>query len=201
MHGLDGCADLRVGEGEEPAYAALRTFREIKAQGLDEHHVGEVLDDEEAAGAGIAELLAHAFEGPAHGGFVGFMADVRDGGEDIEQDAGVAAGEGEVAADDAALSSAVDDGEATIGELWFAGEEGPEVGGRRGKVRGEAERAAMGKQEAVAGGEADGGRDAFHDEPALAGNDGVALDAVMAGELNGEFSADVKAAGDVGVGL
>ena len=57
------------------------------------------------------------------------MADVRDGGEDIEQDAGVAAGEGEVAADDAALSSAVDDGEATIGEIWFAGEEGPEVGG------------------------------------------------------------------------
>ncbi len=85
--------------------------------------------------------------------------------------------------------------------LRFAGKEGAEIRGWGGEICGEAKRAAMREQEAVSGGEADGLGDAFHDEPALAGDDGVALDAVMAGELDGEFSADVKAAGDVGVGL
>src|ERR1700678_2174329 len=119
MHGLDGCADLRVSESEEPADAALRTFCEVKTECLHEHHVGEMLDDEEAAGARVAEFMPHTFEGPAHGGFVGFMADVRDGGKDVEQDAGVAAGEGEVTADDAAFSSIVAQRHTASGELLF----------------------------------------------------------------------------------
>jgi hypothetical protein len=60
---------------------------------------------------------------------------------------------------------------------------------------------AMREQEAIAGGEAQGFGDAFDDEPSVAGLDGITLDAVMVAELDGGASANVKAAGDVGVGL
>ena len=37
MHGVYGCAHLLVGEGEEPADAAIPPFREIKPESLNEH--------------------------------------------------------------------------------------------------------------------------------------------------------------------
>jgi hypothetical protein len=170
----------------------------MQAEGLDEHHVGELLGYEKAAGLALAELAHHAFEGPAHGCLVGLAADVDDGREDAEEDAGVLAGEGEMAADAEALSAAVVGADAAVeGE----GEEGEGVDGGEGEVAGEAEGAAGGEKEAVSGFEANGVGDIVDYEPALAGDEGVALDALMLAETDGPGAGGVEATDHVGAGL
>ncbi len=100
VDGGDGEAHVLVGEGGEPAGGGGGGVGEMEAEGLDEHHVGELLGDEGAAGLGAAKLFAHALEGPAHGGLVGLAADVDDGREGLQDHLGGATGEGEVASCD-----------------------------------------------------------------------------------------------------
>ena len=122
----------------------------MEAEGLDEHHVGELLGDERAAGLRGAELVAHALQGPAHGCFVGLAADVDDGREGLEEHVGVGAGEEEVAAGDVVAGGGIGGlGGGLDGVLGF---EDVEVDGREGEVGGEAKGKAAGEEEAVAGG-------------------------------------------------
>lgn len=197
VHGGDGGAHLLVGEGEEPADTAFGCVGEVEAKGLDEHHVGELLGDEGAAGLGVAELLFHALEGPAHGGLVGLFADVDDGRESVQKDVGVGAGEEEVAAGDGVLGGVVEG--SGVGLVGF--EKDAEVDGPEGEVGGEGEGEAAGEEEAVAGVEAHGVGDGVDREPALAGEDGIALDALMLGKLDGEVGVQTEAAGDVALGF
>ncbi len=51
----DGEAHVLVGEGREPARGGAGVgVGEVQAEGLDEHHVGELLRDEGSAGLGVA---------------------------------------------------------------------------------------------------------------------------------------------------
>ena len=63
------------------------------------------------------------------------------------------------------------------------------------------ERAAAGKEEAVAGFEADGIGNAVKGEPALAGGDGITFDAFMLWEADGPVSAHVEAAAHEAAGF
>jgi hypothetical protein len=65
MHGADRRAHLFVREGEEPPHAASRSFRHMQPQGLNQHHVGEVLRDQKAARLPLAQLLHHPLHRPA----------------------------------------------------------------------------------------------------------------------------------------
>jgi hypothetical protein len=76
-----------------------------------------------------------------------------------------------------------------------------EEDGFEGEVGGEAEGEAAGEKKAVAGVEEDGVGDGFDYEPALAGEHGVALDAVVPGELDGDVVEYREAAGDVDLGF
>lgn len=197
VDGVDGGAHLRVGEGGEPAGRGLG-LGEVEAEGLDEEGVGDVLDEERAAGLRVCELLTHALEGGAEGGFVRVAAEMDDGREDAEEDFRVVGGEGEVGADGKAGSTAVEDADAALDGRVHVG---LGVDGVDGKVGGEAEGRAAGEQEAVAGLEVDGLGNALDGKPAVAGEDGVALDAVVPFEADGEGMAYVKAAGHGGVRL
>jgi len=198
VDGGDGGGHLVVGEGEEPADTAGEAFCEMQAEGLDEHHGCELLGDEESAGFGLAELAHHAFEGPAHGGLGGLGADMDDGWEDAEEDAGVLAGEGEVAADAEAVAATVVGADVAVGG---EGKEVEGVQGSEGEVAGEGEGAAGREEEAVTGLDEDGVGDVVDGEPAVAGDDGVALDAVVLGEADGPGAGGVETADHVGVGL
>ncbi len=69
-----------------------------------------------------------------------------------------------------------------------------EVDRREGEVRGQAERETSRQEEAVARPQADGFACPFDDEPALAGEQGVALDPVMPRPLNGEIALSAETA-------
>ncbi len=69
------------------------------------------------------------------------------------------------------------------------------------EVGGEAEGEAAREEEAVAGAEQDGVGDAFDSEPALAGEHGVALDAVVRHESESEIAQHGEAASHVELGL
>ena len=63
-----------------------------------------------------------------------------------------------------------------------------EVDGREREIGGEAEGQAARQEETVAGGEQHGIGNAFDGQPALAGDHGVALDALMLRELDGHVA-------------
>ena len=194
VDGCDGGAHLLIGEGEEPADVALGGIGEVQAQGLNDHHVGELLRDQRAAGLRIAQLLFHAFEGPAQRCFVGLLADMDDGRQGLQQHVSVGADEGEVAADEIAAAAFIAEGG---GAGVARGENDAEVDRREGEIGREREGKSAGQKETVAGVEEHGGGNGFDCEPALAGDDGVALDALMPGELDGHVAIDAEAAGDV----
>ena len=81
----------------------------MQPQRLHQHHGGELLHDERAARPRLAQLVAHLIEAPAQFRFVGFLADVDDRRQHAEQQAGVIAVEGEMAAGDHAIAAAVDE--------------------------------------------------------------------------------------------
>ena len=111
---VDGRAHLLVRQREEPSDAPAQPFRQMRPQGLDQHHVGEVLEDQEAARLRLAQLLHHPLDGPAQRQLVRFFLDVDDRREHSQQDAGVIALEAEVAADAGDVSSPIPGGDATI---------------------------------------------------------------------------------------
>jgi hypothetical protein len=194
VDGVDGGAHLRVSECEQPTDAAAEAFGEVQAQGVDKHHGDEMLGDESAAGLRVAEFLHEAFEGEAHGGLIGRGADVNDGGKGLEEDVGVGTGELEAAANAKAATATVDAADGTLeGEI----EEGVGVGGRKGEVAGEDEGTAEGEDETVSAGEADGFGNAIDGEPAVAGDEGVALDSLGWREADGPVATHVKAAAHV----
>ena len=198
VHGGDGEGHVFIGEGGEPATAGAGRVGEVEAQGLDEHHVGELLGDERAAGLGVAEFVAHAFEGPAHGGFVGLALDVDDGGQRLQKQLGVAAGEGEEASGHVARAF----GE--LGDLVGLVEafeyEGV-VDGLECEVCGEVEGEAARKDKAIAGFEADGAGDGLYDQPTGSGEHGIALDALVFGEVDGKVAGHGEATGGEALGL
>src|SRR5580693_221417 len=63
MDGCDRRAYLLVGKREQPADAVALV--EVEAERLNEDHVDELLDDQEASRFGLAQLLSHPVEGPA----------------------------------------------------------------------------------------------------------------------------------------
>ena len=63
----------------------------MKAQRLDQHHVGELLRNERSSRLRFAKLFGHALERPAHCGFIGFLPYVHDRWQSVEQHAGGAA--------------------------------------------------------------------------------------------------------------
>ncbi len=92
----------------------LRPFRQMCPQGLDQHHVGEVLQDQEAARLRLAQLLHHPLDGPTQRQLIRFFPDVNDRREHPQQDTGVIAFEAEVAADAGDVSSPIPGGDATV---------------------------------------------------------------------------------------
>lgn len=73
--------------------------------------------------------------------------------------------------------------------------------GSERKVGAQAERESPGQQDAVAGGEVHGLRDGFNNEPAVAGEQGVALNAGVARKLNGDGTGEAEAPGDIALRL
>jgi hypothetical protein len=197
MHGGDGGADLGVSEGGEPAGALREAVFEVKAEGLEEDEQGKLLGDEGEAGAAGEDLLAHAVDEGSQLMLFGFAVDVDDGGELIEKEACMAAGKGEVSADAKAFAAAVEGGDAAVER---DAEEGIGVSGREAEIAGEGEGKTAWEEKAVAGVETDG-RFAVEDEPAGAGDDGVALDAGVVAEAEGPVAGEIKAASHVVVGL
>ncbi len=100
---MDRRAHLFICQGEEPSNAAAHSFRQMQPQGLHQHHVCEVLRDQRAARLRLEQLLPHPLQRPAHRRLVRFFPEMHDGRQHPQQDAGMIAGEGEVAAHNAAI--------------------------------------------------------------------------------------------------
>jgi hypothetical protein len=60
----------------------------MQPQGLNQHHVGELLRDQEGARLRIPQVLHHPFQRPAQRRFVRFLSDMHNGRQDTQQDAG-----------------------------------------------------------------------------------------------------------------
>jgi hypothetical protein len=80
----------------------------MQSQGLDQHHVREVLCDQKAARLWLAQLLPHPLQRPAQRRLVRFLSDMPYRRQRPEQDAGMSAGKREVAADHEAIAAAID---------------------------------------------------------------------------------------------
>ena len=89
-------------------------FRQMQPQRLDQHHVGEMLRDQKAARLRLAQLLPHPLQRPAQRRLVRFLPDMHDRRQHPQQDVGMIAGKGEVAADNEAIAAAIDAGDAAI---------------------------------------------------------------------------------------
>ena len=85
----------------------LSALRQMQPQGLDQHHMGEMLDDQEAARLPLAQLLHHPLDGPAQCCLVAAPAQMHDGWQHPQQDAGMIAGQGEAAADEQEFPAAI----------------------------------------------------------------------------------------------
>jgi hypothetical protein len=66
VHRGDRRAHLPIRQCEEPPHATLQAFRKMQPQGLNQHHVGEMLRDQRATRLRFAQLLHHPFQRPAH---------------------------------------------------------------------------------------------------------------------------------------
>ena len=73
--------------------------------------------------------------------------------------------------------------------------------GFEGEIGGETKGESAREDEAVAGVEVDRFGQAFDDDPAVAGEHGVTLDALVAGEGDGQVAGDVEAAAGQALGL
>jgi hypothetical protein len=74
---------------------------------LNQHHVGKLLRHQKAARQRIAQLLPHPLQRPAQRRLVRFFLEMHNGRQHAQQDAGMAAGECEVPADNKAIPSAI----------------------------------------------------------------------------------------------
>ena len=136
------------------------------------------------------QFLHHPLDRPAQRQLIRFVLDMHDGREHSQQDAGMISGKAEVAADTGDISSPVPGGDATIQR---PGMHRPEVDRRQGQVACEAERPSQRQQEAISGLQVHRFGNPLHGKPALAGNDCIALDAFMLGELERPFSTNIEA--------
>ena len=127
MHGLDGGVNLRVRQGGEPPDAAIYDFSNVQPESLHQHHVSELLGDQQTSRPRLAEFLHHSIQRPAHGRLVRLFLQVNDRWQCTQQHLGVAPAEGKVAARDEAVSAAVDGVDCA---LTLAGDEGHGVDGR-----------------------------------------------------------------------
>jgi hypothetical protein len=107
VHGVDRRAHPLICQGEEPPNATSQPFRQVQTQGLNQHHVGEVLYDQKAARLPLAQLLHHPLHGPAQRSLVRFFPDMHDGRQHPQQDAGMIGGKGEAATDKKEISAAI----------------------------------------------------------------------------------------------
>ena len=144
VHGVDRCAHLFIRQGEEPPDATFQPFRQMQPQGLNQHHVGEVLCDQKAARLRLAQLLHHPLHRPAQRRLVRFFPDMHDGRQHPQQDAGMIAGKGEVAADKKEIPAAIvrDDAAIPRGRKNRAGVDRRQASGR--SQGGKAARSAAG---------------------------------------------------------
>jgi hypothetical protein len=65
VHRVDRVAHLLVRQREEPSHTTFQPFRQMRPKGLDQHHLGEMLQDQMAARLRLAQLLHHPLHGPA----------------------------------------------------------------------------------------------------------------------------------------
>ena len=107
---VDRRAHLFIRQGEKPPDAAFQPFRQMQPQGLNQHHVGEVLGHQKAARLRLAQLLRHPLERPAQRRLVRFFPDMHNGRQHPQQDPGMTASEGEVAAGNKAIPAAIERG-------------------------------------------------------------------------------------------
>ena len=153
-----------------------------------------MLRHQHAARLRLAQLLLHAFQRPAHRRTVRFRTDVHHRRQHPQQDAGMVAIQREVAADRGERAAAVEHGDAAGGAH---GKDRAGIDRRKAQVAGEAERPAVGQQEAVPRAEPHRVRYPIHRQPAFAGRHRVALDAVAHAEADRPGCAGVETADHV----
>jgi hypothetical protein len=91
VHGVDRRTHLTIGQGEKPPDAAPQSFRKMPPQDLNQYHGGTLLCDDKAAWLRLAQLLPHTLQTPAQHHLVRFFADMDDGRQHPQQDAGARA--------------------------------------------------------------------------------------------------------------
>ena len=99
--------------------------------------------------------------------------------------------EAEVSSDAGDVSSSIPDGDAPVQRPLI---HRPEVDRRQGEVARQAKRPPQWEEEAIARLEVHRLGNALHDKPALAGDNRIALDAVVLGELERPVPAHIEAA-------
>ncbi len=77
---------LGIYQGEEPADAMVRSFRQIEPEGLYQDQLGKMLCDQEAARLLLELFLHHSLERPPQACSVGFLAKMNNRRQDTQQD-------------------------------------------------------------------------------------------------------------------
>lgn len=86
----------------------------MQTQGLNQHHVGELLYDQETSGPRITQLLPHPLQTPAYRCLVRFFPDVHYVGQFRQQNIGMRTAKNEVPSDKQAIPATIARGNTTI---------------------------------------------------------------------------------------
>src|ERR1700741_3526666 len=86
----------------------------MKTQGLNQHHVCELLCDQKTAGLRIVKFLPQSLQRPAHRRLLRFFPDMNDRRQLRQKDIGTLTSEDEVPADKEAISPAIARGDHAI---------------------------------------------------------------------------------------
>jgi hypothetical protein len=79
----------------------------MQAQGLEQHHVGKMLCDQQASRLRLAQLLHQPLDRPTQYRLFRFLLQMHDRREDSQQDARVIGGQCEVSADHKKFSAPI----------------------------------------------------------------------------------------------
>ncbi len=114
MHCRHGCAQLPIGEREEPADSFRFFLCHMQPEQLDQHHLREVLAEEHTSRLRVPQHHNHAFQIPLHDGTIGMTPDMHKRWQQTQQDARVFSGESKESCETQTRSTALPRNNASI---------------------------------------------------------------------------------------
>lgn len=198
VHRRDRRRKPGVAEGEQPAGYLAASLSEIEPEGFHQKKLCQIASDQNPAGRSGGQFAAHASETPSQSLLVRVVRQSEDRRHGSKQHLGTPTYEGEMATEYQRLAATIDARDAVspvgLGKL-------ADVDRRERQIFCKPEPPPVRKKDAVVRFQQDRLGVTFNLKPALSGDDGETLDAVMLFELKRPVPSEVAPTGDVSVWL